>query len=463
MQHFRKCWKHSAWQGVGALLVVLLVAASLVTPLAAQTKPTPADELGRGLQRTAPTREARVLDVGAADAGGAQTVLELPAVADSYVASNRPGQNFGTGSLYLGYNQVDDAFGIQRIFLRFDIAGNLPTNATIQSAQLRLHLSFASPISDTAMTTVLRPLNTVWDESVTWNTQPAMAAERPGIGVGSTLDWYTWDVTELVREWSTGATANNGVALIGDESVQQRERVFYARETTTDFFPRLVVEYTTPVDNEAPIVTVDPLPAFASRNFTVVWRGNDRGGAGLDYYDVQYRVDGGVWVDWQSKVTFTSAEFTQGINGRRYEFRARGVDKANNSEAFGNPEATTTVDTQPPTSQLQALPVITRTNPITVSWTGDDGGGSGIQYYDVQYRLNAGTWTLWQQQTVVTATAFFAPEDGVYEFEVRAIDIRGQVEEFTNQREAIVVIDAVAPFIEPVAWMPYVEFASAAQ
>jgi len=464
MQRFRRCWDQGARQSLGALFVMLLLVANRVTPLAAQAEPKAADELGRALQRRAPDREAHVLAVGAADASGVQTVLELPPVADSYVASNRPNQSFGADSLYLGYNQVGDAFGVQRIFMRFDIAGNLPANATIQSARLRLRLSFSSPVSDTVMTTVLRPLTGVWNESnLTWSNQPALGAERPGIGVGSALDWYEWDVTELVREWTMGATVNNGVALIGDETVQQRERAFYARETTTDFFPRLVVDYTTPVDIEAPIVTVDPLPALVSRNFTVVWRGNDRGGSGIDYYDVQYRVDGGDWVNWQSHVTFTSAEFTEGLNGHHYEFRARGVDTVGNAEAFGNPEASTTVDTQPPTSQIQALPVITRTNPISVSWAGDDGGGSGIQYYDVQYRLNDGPWTLWQQQTVVTTAPFVAPEDGIYEFEVRAVDNRGQVEEFTNRREAIVIIDAVAPFVEPVAWFPLVEVAAAVQ
>ncbi len=463
MQRMMKRVKRWTRQCLEALVVVLLLVIALVTPLAAQAGPEPRDELGRGLPRTAPYRAACVLDVSAANASVAQTVLELPPVADSYVASNRPNQNFGADSLYLGYNQTGDAFGVQRIFMRFDIAGNLPANATIQSAWLRLRLSAARPISDTAMTTVLRPLNAAWSESVTWNTQPTLAAEHSNIGVGSTLDWYEWDVSELVREWITGTTVNNGVALIGDESVQQRERVFYARETPTDFFPRLVVDYTTPVDSEPPIVTVDPLPALVSRNFTVVWRGGDRGGSGIDYYDVQYRVDAGEWVNWQSKVTFTSAEFTEGLNGHRYEFRARGVDKVGNEEAFGNPEATTIVDTQPPMAQVQALPVITRTNSITVSWTGDDAGGSGIQYYDVQYRLNAGLWTLWQQQTVATAAIFVAPEDGVYEFEVRAVDNRGQVEEFANRQEAIVIIDAVAPFVEPVAWLPYAEFATAVQ
>jgi hypothetical protein len=45
-------------------------------------------------------------------------------------------------------------------------------------------------------------------------------------------------------------------------------------------------------------------------------------------------------------------------------------------------------------------------------------------------------------------------EDGLYEFEVRATNSIGQVEDFTGQPEAWKIVDLQAPFIEPRAWLP---------
>lgn len=441
------------------LLLFCLFSFSGAPALQAQAEPAEpdaAEELQRGLQRTAPARTPRLLTQGRTATGALRTVIELPAVADSYIASARPNQNFGADSLFLGYNLFGDNFGAQRLLVRFDVAGNLPTNAVINSAQLRLRLAFASPSNDAPMGTVLRRLASDWSEmSVTWNNQPEWTDVDDRTSVGSALDWYEWNVGPEVQAWVDG-TPNYGVELIGDERVQERERAFYSRETTTGFFPRLVVDYTVQTDQLAPVVTVEPLPALVGRNFTVAWNGSDPGGSGIAYYDVQYRIDGGDWVDWLREVTVTSQEFAEGRNGRRYEFRARGVDNAGNVEAFGDPEAATTVDSQPPTTQVTPLPAIVGVTSFTVSWTGSDGGGAGIQYYDVRFRVAGGEWQLWQQQTAATSALFVAPGDGLYEFEARAVDNRGMVEEFTGQPEAATIVDVAPPFVQPQLWFPLI-------
>ncbi len=245
------------------------------------------------------------------------------------------------------------------------------------------------------------------------------------------------------------------VEIIGDERVQERERAFYSRETNTDFFPRLVVDYTVVQDDEPPNITVDPLPTYVGRNFVVSWSGNDPGDAGIAYYDVQYRINEGDWVDWLSGVETTVEEFPNGQNGRYYQFRARGVDEAGNVEPFGDPEAATTVDTQPPTATMLPLPAVIGVSGLPVSWQGTDNNGSGIQYYDVRYRINEGEWILWQQQTPETSAFFSAPIDGVYGFEVRAVDNRGMVESFQGE-EASTAVDTEAPFLQIQAWLPLV-------
>jgi hypothetical protein len=132
------------------------------------------------------------------------------------------------------------------------------------------------------------------------------------------------------------------------------------------------------------------------------------------------------------------------------------VDNAGNAELFGDPEAATTVDTRAPATRVTAPTGILNTTSFTVRWTGDDGGGSGIRYYDVQYRLNGGTWQPWQQQTVATDAVFVAPGEGFYEFEVRAVDNLGLQEDFLNRAESAAIVDIAPPFVAPVLWFTFI-------
>jgi hypothetical protein len=414
-------------------------------------------ESPRGAELRAPTREPTVLRTEAVAQGVTNTVVELPAEADAYIASEWPDYSFGSDALYLGYDLSDGAsFGAERLLLRFDVLSTVPIDAAINSAYLRLHLNSSDPADDESMGTVLRRTASDWDEStVTWNSEPAWGEIRAIADVGSTSTWYEWEITDLVADWTDGTHKDYGVEIIGDERVQQRERMFYSRETGNDLYPRLVVDYTDFDDREPPIVTVDPLPAYVWRDFIVSWSGTDPGGSGISTYGIQFRVDEGDWADWLVDVTFTSADFVAGQDARFYEFRARGKDWAGNVESFGDPEAGTTVDAQPPTSLVAPLPPITRTDTFWLTWTGND-DGSGIQYYDVQYRFNRREWIPWQQKTIATGAEFTTIEDGLFEFEARAVDNLGLSESFADQAEASVLVDAREPFIVPRTWLPYI-------
>lgn len=443
---------------VTGLLLVLITCALAGNVAAQRDGPEPPRLLE--LEREAPQREPRTLECVVAPSGLVNTVVELPAEADAYIASEWPNQNFGLGALYLGYNLTgEDNFGAERVLLRFDIAGSIPPGAVINDARLRLHLSFSSPEGDASMGTFLRRLGSPWSEKgtdgVTWNSEPAWKEIRAEAEVGSALTWYEWEVTDLVEDWVAGTYPNHGMEIVGDERIQQRERAFYSRETTEQFYPRLVVDYTDFNDVEAPVVTVDPLAAYFDRNFVVSWSGTDHGGSGIASYDVQYRVDGGDWANWIVDATFNSAVFAAGQDGKFYEFRARGEDRAGNVENFGPPEASTTVDAQPPTTSVNPLPSITSITSFPVTWTGED-EGSGIWYYDVRYRVNGGSWFLWQHQTLAVSTMFIAISDGLYEFEARAVDELGMKEDFTGHPEASVIVDAEPPFVEPRVWLPLI-------
>ncbi len=409
----------------------------------------------RHVEREAPRREPVIRETRIVSGSLFNTEVSLPAEADAFIASEWPNQNFGASSLYLGYNlSGDNNYGAERTIIQFDVSG-IPAGATINEAYLRLYVNWSEPADDDPMGTVLRRLASSWDEyTVTWNEEPTWGEIQTSADVGSVNGWCQWEVTDLVADWVAGTYPNHGMEIIGDERVQQRERAFYSRETPTEFHPRLVVDYTAYDDISPPAVFVDDLPAYVGRNFTVSWAGTDPGGSGIDYYDVQYRGNGGDWIAWITETGYTDAQF-HGGDGWFYEFRARGVDNAGNVEPFGDPEASTTVDASPPSVQVDPLPAITGVVSFTVSWTGYD-AGSGIQYYDVRYRRGNGDWLPWQQQTIATSAEFVAPTDGWYGFEARAVDQIGHVEPFLERAEASVIVDAEPPFVVPRLWLPLV-------
>lgn len=418
------------------------------------------DRPPRVADRAAPER-AVVTRPEAPEAVSSRIIIE--ADADTYIASERPYQNFGRSGLFLGYNLNGDVFGAERIFLHFDVEAYLPAGAVIDDAQMVLYLAYANPAGDAPMATYVRRIDEPWGEyTLTWNQEPEWGPIYDKFtDVGATPDTgYAWDLTDLVQQWVDGSQTNYGVELFGDERVQQRERSFYARETGTALYPQLVVDYRLISDDEPPEITVDALPPYEDRDFTVSWDGTDPGEAEIAYYDVQARVDGGAWQDWRMGVTVQQAEFV-GENGRTYDFRARGVDEAGNVEAFGGAEATTTVDTLPPDTTVNPLPAILSVTSFPVSWTGSD-AESGIAAYDVFYRVNGGPWTAWLLSTTSISATFDAatdayPEvDAVYAFEARAVDVAGNVEPLAYEPEASTIVDASAPFVLPEVWLPLV-------
>jgi hypothetical protein len=413
---------------------------------------TPEPTSERRLEREAPPRRAIVLEETETSEGLIQRLILLPAEADAYIASGWPGQNFGMDDLYLGYNT--EGFGAERILLRFDVEESIPRGSVVNEAGLRLHVQRSIPPDDVLLAVQLRPLLSPWDElEVTWADGPERGEIRALADVSIAPRWYEWDATPIVRAWLSGALENYGMMLVGDEAVAQHERAFYSRETPVEaavgqFYPQLLVEYTEYNDTQSPLSDVGPLPSYVDPDFVVTWSGEDRGPAGIGSYDLDYRVDGGDWTPWLRDVAFTSANFEGGENGRFYEFRARAVDRAGNEESFGAAEAGTTVDNEPPMSSVAGLPRVTREPSFSLAWSGHD-HGSGIRYYDVRYRVDGGGWIPWQQRSLATRAVFTALVDGVYEFEVRAVDELGLAEPFTGQPEAATIVDARAPFSEP--------------
>ena len=102
-------------------LLVLMLGAMVAQPVAQE--PTLSDEV------LAAQLEAVILEQNETEAG-IETTVEIPVLKDTYIASNKPSQNFGGArELRVGYNLNGD--GALRPFFQFDVARYVPDQATI--------------------------------------------------------------------------------------------------------------------------------------------------------------------------------------------------------------------------------------------------------------------------------------------------------------------------------------------
>ncbi len=109
------------------------------------------------------------------------------------------------------------------------------------------------------------------------------------------------------------------------------------------------------------------------------------------------------------------------------------------------------MDTLPPTSQVNALPLYSRAT-FTVSWSGQD-GASGIASYDIQVcsdpcnepTSGGGAWQDWLTQTTALSATFSGEDGRTYAFRCRARDRAGNVEPWPELPDAQTTVDAVPP------------------
>jgi len=102
------------------------------------------------------------------------------------------------------------------------------------------------------------------------------------------------------------------------------------------------------------------------------------------------------------------------------------------------PVVTNTIDAEAPTSSVDPLP---ETSPevFTVSWTGDDGSGSGVAFYDVYVSIDGGDFELWKASIAETQAAFAGEDGHTYGFYSVATDNVGHVEGAPTEPDATTV------------------------
>ncbi len=428
------------------LLLSVLVMALAITASAATSEDPYAD------YSTEPIVVSRTLSD---DGLFVNIVVDIPVSQDTFITSGLPDQNWGGDpNLRLGYD-TNNGWNAERVLMQFNFS-SIPQDAIVNSAVFRINQTESNPNNDPPLGYNARFLNSSWNEfQVTWNShQPDWGSIFASGQINNVNGLKEGDATDLVKLWVSGQRTNYGFTVIANETPAQHERVFSARET--GIAPIMRVDYTESVDNIPPTASVNPLPPFSPDSFLVTWSGQDNeGGSGIDYFDVQYQINSGPWVNWRMTTRDTQATFVGGENSNTYGFRARAVDRAGNVQAWSPTAQTQTlVDTISPTAQVNPLPQCVFTQHNTISWTGQDNtGGSGIANYDLQYRIADGAWNNWLTGTTDTSVQVTGGENGVtYGFRARATDNAGNVQAWSPnaQTETTVSIDPPTSRVNPI-------------
>jgi YD repeat-containing protein len=101
-------------------------------------------------------------------------------------------------------------------------------------------------------------------------------------------------------------------------------------------------------------------------------------------------------------------------NGAVISNTARIVFDAN--AAINTNTVTNTIDSTYPTSTVNALPAVIGTPTFTVSWSGSDPSGAGVQSYDIWASVDSGPYALWLPATTLTSSAYSGAAGHTYSF-----------------------------------------------
>jgi hypothetical protein len=104
------------------------------------------------------------------------------------------------------------------------------------------------------------------------------------------------------------------------------------------------------------------------------------------------------------------------------------------------PVYTNTIDDSAPSSSVNALPTWSPAN-FEVSWSSDDGAGSGAQTFDVFFSRNGGPFELWLDDTPETSGTFQGMSAGTYAFYSVATDGVGLQEPVPATADAATTIE----------------------
>lgn len=199
----------------------------------------------------------------AASSPSLHEIILLPD-ADTYVDEQDPQRNWGNApEMRVGYEGEGDDLGRIRALLHFDISSL--QIVTIHTATLRLCLVTSWDVPEVTHIYTVHRASGDWSETeVTWENAPP-AEERYGSASvrHEEWGWYAFDVTRLAQTWQQGTFENDGMVIVGPETIPNL-RGFCTREGP--YPPQLVILYEgeapspTPTASFTPTTTPTPSP-----------------------------------------------------------------------------------------------------------------------------------------------------------------------------------------------------------
>jgi len=221
-----------------------------------------------------------------------QQVLPDPSyagVVDTYIDNNKHIESFGDRpEMRVNYD------GRQKMLIRFELSGHIPTNAAVTSAKLELFGYYRR--FDRTLDVAVYPLLRAWtEEGTTWDEPWQVAgcdgttdrdAEYDDITTFRYINtWQMWEgegLRELVQQWVETPSTNHGVVLIGLPSGDLDYWDVRASEYGTALpqfqqRPRLTVSYQ--LLEPTPSPTVTPTATLVSTSGSVsgvAWRDDNR-------------------------------------------------------------------------------------------------------------------------------------------------------------------------------------------
>jgi spore germination protein YaaH/uncharacterized protein YraI len=88
-------------------------------------------------------------------------------------------------------------------------------------------------------------------------------------------------------------------------------------------------------------------------------------------------------------------------------------------------------DRAPPVGGIRLLPRSSDSQAVRIRWHAED-FASGVRDYSVQWRRAGGAWHAWLSHTKATAAWFTGRAGQIYEFRVKAVDLKGNAQSWTS-------------------------------
>jgi hypothetical protein len=272
------------------------------------------------------------------------------------------------------------------------------------------------------------------------------------------------DVSGCDQTWYCNDTSNScspNIEYTGSFDISG-EGLNYVRFMSSDNaenveFPEGSISFQ--IDMNPPDSWVDPLPAWTTLNFfDVSWNGDDGGGSGIDFFDIQYRIEertGSVvqpWTAWISPMNPGTQPFgPANDNNRTYLFRIKATDLAGQTEVFsGPPYSNTTMDLVAPVTSIDDPGTYQTTDDFPLTINGLE-GESGMARFNCEAKPPGFGWgpisgvcdEPAENMESVTITCY-SGIDGTYEFRCNGTDIAGNTGGYS---QVSTIVDRTPPTV----------------